>query len=66
MKDHLTPEPLRVHVRALARLQQLHDIISAGRCPSVQQLAESVDRHPRTIKRDLKALREDFQSATDP
>jgi hypothetical protein len=28
----------RVHVRALARLQQLHEEISAGRCPSLQDL----------------------------
>jgi predicted DNA-binding transcriptional regulator YafY len=62
MKNRHTPELLRVHVRALARLQQLHEIISAGHCPSVQTLAESVDRHPRTIKRDLKALREDFKA----
>jgi predicted DNA-binding transcriptional regulator YafY len=62
MQDYPLPEPLRVHVRALARLQQLHHIISAGHCPSVQQLAASADRHPRTIKRDLKALREDFRA----
>jgi predicted DNA-binding transcriptional regulator YafY len=52
----------RVHVRALARLQQLHEEIGAGHCPSVRDLAEHVERHPRTIWRDLKALKDDFNA----
>ena len=52
----------RVHVRALARLQQLHEEISSGHCPSVQDLAASAGRTTRTIKRDVKALREDFKA----
>ena len=51
----------RVHVRALARLQQLHEEISSDRCPSIQDLAVSTDRTSRTIKRDVKALRQDFK-----
>src|SRR4029453_13647183 len=31
----------RVHLRALARLQQLHEEISSGRCPSIQDLNQS-------------------------
>ena len=52
----------RVHVRALARLQQLHEEISSSRCPSIQDLAVSTDRTSRTIKRDVKALRQDFKA----
>ena len=52
----------RVHVRAFARLQQLHEEIRAGHFPSVRDLAACVERHPRTILRDLKALREDFNA----
>ena len=49
-------------MRALARLQQLHEEISSDRCPSVQDLAVSSGRTSRTIKRDVKALREDFKA----
>src|SRR5438093_7627441 len=52
----------RVHLRALARLQQLHEEISSGRCPSIQDLAVSTGRTSRTIKRDVKALRGDFKA----
>ena len=52
----------RVHVRALARLQQLHEEISSGRCSSIQDLAVSTGRTSRTIKRDVKALRGDFKA----
>jgi predicted DNA-binding transcriptional regulator YafY len=52
----------RVHVRALARLQQLHEEISGGHCPSLQDLAVSTGRTARTIKRDVRALREDFKA----
>ena len=52
----------RVHVRALARLQQLHEEISAGHCPSLQDLAVSTGRTARTIKRDVRALRADFKA----
>ena len=55
-------EAPRVHVRALARLQQLHEEISSDRCLSVQELAVSSGRTSRTIKRDVKALREDFKA----
>src|SRR6266545_3747308 len=62
MKDHQMHDLPRVHVRALARLQQIHEAISTGHCPSVQDLAAHTDRNPRTIKRDVKALREDFKA----
>ena len=62
MQDHPTSHLLRVHMRALVRLQRIHEEINSGRCPSVHALAESVERNPRTIKRDLKALREDFNA----
>ena len=52
----------RLHLRLLARLQQTHEAISAGRCPSIQELATDIGRSPRTIKRDLRALRDDFKA----
>ena len=61
-EDHQMHDLPRVHVRALARLQQIHEAISTGHCPSVQDLAAHTDRNPRTIKRDVKALREDFKA----
>jgi hypothetical protein len=62
MKTNQMHNMQRVHVRALARLQQLHEEISADHFPSVRDLAVRVERHPRTIFRDLKALREDFNA----
>jgi predicted DNA-binding transcriptional regulator YafY len=62
MKNHQTDDPSRVHMRAFARLQYLHEAISSGRYPSTQDLALYADRNPRTIKRDLKALRDDFKA----
>jgi predicted DNA-binding transcriptional regulator YafY len=62
MQDNQTQHLRRVHLRAFARLQHIHEAISSGRCPSVQDLAESLERNVRTIKRDLKALREDFKA----
>jgi predicted DNA-binding transcriptional regulator YafY len=62
MQDNLLPPASRVHIRALARLQHLHTEISGGHCPSVQDLAESTGYHRRTIKRDVKTLREDFKA----
>ena len=54
----------RVHVRALARLQQLHEAISSGRCPSIQDLAVSTGRTSRTIQARCKSAARRFQSAT--
>ncbi len=48
----------RVHTRALSRLQQIHQEISAGRYPTVRALAELLERSDRTIKRDLRCLRD--------
>src|SRR2546421_9161304 len=62
MQDNSMHDLPRVHIRALARLQHIHAEISSGRCPSVRDLQESTCRNPRTIKRDVKALREDFQA----
>lgn len=48
----------RVHARALARLQQIHQEISTGRCPTVRLLSEQLERSERTIKRDLSFMRD--------
>jgi len=50
----------RVHTRALVRLQKIHQEISAGRYPTVRSLAEMLEVSERTIKRELRSLREDF------
>jgi predicted DNA-binding transcriptional regulator YafY len=52
----------RLHLRLLARLQQIHEAISAGRCPSICELTRNTGLSERTIKRDLKALRDTFQA----
>lgn len=48
----------RVHARALSRLQQIHQEISAGRYPTVRRLAQLLERSDRTIKRDLSFMRD--------
>lgn len=62
MEDTQTHDLPRVHMRALARLQQIHEEISAGHYPSIRDLATHTGRDPRTIKRDVKALRGDFKA----
>jgi predicted DNA-binding transcriptional regulator YafY len=49
---------MRVHARALSRLQQIHQEISAGHCPTVSRLARLLERSDRTIKRDLSFMRD--------
>jgi predicted DNA-binding transcriptional regulator YafY len=48
----------RVHTRALSRLQQIHQEISAGRFPNARTLAHLLERSDRTIKRDLQFMRD--------
>ena len=48
----------RVHVRALSRLQRIHQEISAGRCPKIGELAGMLERSSRTVKRDLQYMRD--------
>jgi predicted DNA-binding transcriptional regulator YafY len=52
----------RVHTRALARLKLLHDEISTGRYPNVRALADKLEVSARTVKRELRALRDDFHA----
>ena len=52
----------RIHLRTFVRLQRIHEIISSGCCPSIHELAERVERHPRTIKRDIKVIREELSA----
>jgi predicted DNA-binding transcriptional regulator YafY len=62
MESNRTHQMPRGHIHALVRLQRIHERIGSGCCPTVQDLAAYVERHPRTIKRDLKVLREDFKA----
>lgn len=48
----------RVHTRALSRLKLIHEEISAGRYPTVRSLANLLERSPRTVKRDLREMRD--------
>jgi len=48
----------RVHTRALSRLKLIHEEISAGRYPTVESLAKLLERSPRTVKRDLREMRD--------
>lgn len=50
--------PARVHTRAYVRLDLIHKEISAGRYPSLRSLAEILERNERTVKRDLRVLRD--------
>jgi predicted DNA-binding transcriptional regulator YafY len=55
MKSH-KPSPQRVHLHAYERLRQLSAEIQRGRYPTKADLARIVERHPRTVQRDLEAL----------
>jgi len=44
----------------LTRLLRIHYAISTGRYPSLAQLAEGCGGHERTVKRDLRLLREEL------
>lgn len=52
----------RVHVQAYERLSRLVVEIQKDRCPSVSKLARIVERTPRTVQRDLGALRYSFDA----
>lgn len=55
MKSHKS-SPQRVHLHAYERLRQLCAEIQRGRYPTKADLARIVERHPRTVQRDLEAL----------
>ncbi len=55
MKSH-KPSPQRVHLHAYERLRQICAEIQRGRYPTKADLARIVERHPRTVQRDLEAL----------
>jgi predicted DNA-binding transcriptional regulator YafY len=48
----------RVHTRALSRLRTIHEEVSAGKYPTVRRLAELLERSERTVKRDLRFMRD--------
>ena len=52
----------RVHVHAYERLSRLVVEIQKDRCPGVSTLARIVERTPRTVQRDLEALRYRFEA----
>lgn len=48
----------RVHTRAVSRLKQIHDEISAGRFPNSRTLATLLELSERTVKRELSYMRD--------
>jgi predicted DNA-binding transcriptional regulator YafY len=48
--------PQRVHLHAYERLSRICAEIQRGRYPTKADLARLVERHPRTVQRDLEAL----------
>src|SRR5947209_9327326 len=61
MKSH-KPSPQRVHLHAFERLRQICAEIQRGRYPTKADLARVVERHPRTVQRDLEALIDRFDA----
>lgn len=61
MKNRTT-KPERVHLHAYERLVLICAEIQKGNCPTKLKLAEIVERTPRTIQRDLEALRNRFDA----
>lgn len=59
-KKHLASP--RVHLHALERLMRICDEIRSGGCPNKGRLARVVERHERTVQRDLDALRDQFNA----
>jgi predicted DNA-binding transcriptional regulator YafY len=55
MKSH-KPAPQRVHLHAYERLRSICAEIQRGRYPTKADLARIIERHPRTVQRDLEAL----------
>lgn len=60
MEERVNNSTYRVHTRAYVRLDLIHREISAGRFPTLRSLAELLERNERTVKRDLRVLREQF------
>ncbi|MDT7777786.1 MAG: hypothetical protein QOC99_298 [Acidobacteriota bacterium] len=61
-QDHSGNTTDRVHTRAYVRLKLIHEEISAGRYPTLRSLAELLERNERTVKRDLRVLRDQFDA----
>lgn len=58
MSSYAASATARVHTRALSRLKQIHEEISAGRFPDTRALAGLLERSERTVKRDLAVMRD--------
>lgn len=58
MSSYAAYAPARVHTRALSRLKQIHEEVSAGRFPDTRALAGLLERSERTVKRDLAVMRD--------
>lgn len=54
--------PQRVHLHAYERLREICMAIQMGSYPNKIDLSKKIERHPRTIQRDLDALRIRFDA----
>jgi predicted DNA-binding transcriptional regulator YafY len=54
--------PQRVHRQAYMRLSKLCAEIQRGRCPTKADLARIVERTPRTVQKDIQALKDDWDA----
>ena len=61
MRPH-KQSPQRVHLHAYERLRQICAEIQRGRYPTKADLARIVERHPRTVQRDIEALVDRFDA----
>jgi predicted DNA-binding transcriptional regulator YafY len=61
-KRRLKPEPERVHLHAYERVRRICAEIQRGRFPNKVDLSRIVERHPRTVQRDLDALKNRFDA----
>lgn len=57
-----THVPLRVHTRALERLNRIHQEIGGGKYPNIKSLAALLERDARTVKRDLREMRDSLKA----
>ncbi len=56
----LKAKPERVHLHAYERLRRICAEIQRGRFPNKNDLSHVAERHPRTVQRDLDALKNRF------
>ncbi|MBL8191673.1 MAG: WYL domain-containing protein, partial [Acidobacteria bacterium] len=62
MKKKTTKQPQHIHRYAYTRLRLIISELQRGNYPNKARLAELIGRTPRTVHRDLAALRDDYNA----